>query len=1210
MTIHRRMTIAFVILRTALAAFTAFGATATSPPAAERVTEEVLDRIVYHQQGWGELGIDTCTYGSGTEPQRLRIQDQEYDHGLGMHAPGEAVIELDGMFAAFDAEVGVQWQGPNVGSVVFQVFVDGEKRFDSGIMRETDAARAIHIDIHGAFDLRLVMTDAGNGITCDCANWINVRLTPDPNAKATPARKMFDIAPFARVSTWDPNRNDGTAANRTEEFPAADVYLAAEVHPDTDGAYAVPAAEDGRGCIGLEWAERRQIRYMALVFPEGEAVPALDGVQVQCWSGESPWQGGWNTVNSKIEVEDGTWIVRIGYRGNANLRNGTEKVRWVFPAIGKPIRVQRPAAYSRSQIKTGTFRVELEKPMPGAHGRIEIYNGYVLAGKEQALDCAWDLGQAMPFKLAYCESGTWKTDRTVLRVHLPDAAFGIAVEDVLINDAVYVPHAGLFVTRDPAPVSLADYRARIADRGTILDRVRKMPDQTFAQAMEKVHNPVQDLGPMLVSLACDNRKFVAHRDGALTFRVYNAVDEDAGWPGDYPCKLEPRFAGGKAEVASRTLDGGWLPAPVITIAENGITYRQTSAVIPCGDAPLPDAFPGLYEQALCVAEFEIENTDSRPADARLELRLWSDVRTEKLATWQETAQGFVSFANGRVLCAIDLTDAEPLRSTIESDVVIVSGTLPVRTAVKCRTYIPAWPMTIENINQLKVDWRSLLRTYWEGVLAPAMQVALPDPFLENVIRASQVHCLLAARNEDRGKRISAWISSDRYGPLESEANSVIRGMDLMGNAEFARRAHDYFIHRYSPEGFLTTGYTLIGSGWQLWTLAEHYRLTQNREWLGRVAPEVARVCAWICRQREKTMRRDVLGEMPPEFGLMPPGVSADWNRYAYRFYQDGHYYDGLLHAAFALEDIGHPQAPDFLKAADEYRKCIQRGYDLTQQRAPLLPLQNGTWVPAYPGMLYCFGRIEDIIPGEDWNRSWAYDVEVGAHHLALHGILDPNGPRTAWIMDHMEDFWFLHSGMGDYPETKNREDWFSLGGFAKMQPYYARNVEICALRDDVKPFIRSYFNTIPTLLSRENLSFWEHYHNTGGWNKTHETGYFLAQSRLMLVMERGDTLWLAPFVTNNWLKDGMAIEVKNAPTCFGPVSYTIRSYAAQGFIEADIEPPMRNAPAGIVIRLRHPEGKSLQKAEVSGARDVVIDREKECVLMIPEGGPIRLKANY
>ena len=83
-------------------------------------------------------------------------------------------------------------------------------------------------------------------------------------------------------------------------------------------------------------------------------------------------------------------------------------------------------------------------------------------------------------------------------------------------------------------------------------------------------------------------------------------------------------------------------------------------------------------------------------------------------------------------------------------------------------------------------------------------------------------------------------------------------------------------------------------------------------------------------------------------------------------------------------------------------------------------------------------------------------------------------------------------------------------------------------------------------------------------------------------MERGDALWLAPFVTSNWLKDGMVVAISNAPTRFGDVSYRIESHVGKGLINVTIEPPRLNPPKEIVIRLRHPEGKAIRT--VKGAR--------------------------
>jgi hypothetical protein len=163
-----------------------------------------------------------------------------------------------------------------------------------------------------------------------------------------------------------------------------------------------------------------------------------------------------------------------------------------------------------------------------------------------------------------------------------------------------------------------------------------------------------------------------------------------------------------------------------------------------------------------------------------------------------------------------------------------------------------------------------------------------------------------------------------YGPFESEAQSVIRGMDMCGHSGFARRGLEFFLKRYNTRGFLTSGYTLVGTGENLWNLAEHYSRCGDREWLEKAAPVLARACQWIVQQRAKTKTQNTLGGQVPESGLMPPGVTADWPRYAYRFFNDSQYCHGLESAAQALATIGHPDAPTFLGEAKAYREDLLR----------------------------------------------------------------------------------------------------------------------------------------------------------------------------------------------------------------------------------------------------------------------------------------------
>lgn len=1187
-------------------------------PARVQYLDEVLnERMLFHTQGWGILGINTATHAEGKTPQKLRIKDAVYERGLGTHAGGEIVLTLDGQYETFEAEIGVLWQGGNVGSVIFRVLVNDEVRFDSGVLRESDSAKPVSVSVKGAQLLRLVVTDAGDGITCDCANWAEARLITDPEAATRPQAPQMDVAPFATVATWDPKRMDGARANRVQEFAPEDVYLHSELMPDEDGLYTVPTVADGAGCIGLQWVERRLVKRVAIEF--ASMPPAPEGVALQRWVGESWWQGSWQPVTGDVRREGSRWEYDLSWRdAPADQPKTTQKVRWVFSPTAAAVRVRALEAYTRAAWDEVELRLEREGFAPEARVEVGVYNGaFVTTDGSQSLEpLRWASAEPLGAKVRFSRPMLLKSDRTVLRFRVPGRegaeplGFSVAIEDVLKSGCVYVPAAGVYVTRADNPVTLAQHKDGLAGRRTIRERVRSMPDQTFASAMEHVHNPVQDLGPMLVSLACENHKFQVQRDGAIQFST--VPDDPRSGVVHYPVELKPTFGSGAGAELSRRLYGNWLPVPETSVTEGQVTYSQRTFVAPFDDGPPQGVAWWFSRRPLCVAEYSVRNAGDEPVAVSLALAALADAPQGKAADIEAVSGGAVIRDGDRLLAFIDTSATPGLTTAIEGGRLTLRGELGEHGYAKVAARVPGWELGAGEYVALQTEADLLARTqtYWERLLAEAAQVEVPDPLLSDIIRASQVHCLIAARSEQDGAQIAPWIGSDRYGPLESEANSIILGMDYLGHTDFSRRCLEHFIGRYNPAGYLTTGYTLMGTGWHLWTLAEHFALTHDDAWLRQVAPKVAGACGWIAAQREKTRRLRPNGEKEPMYGLMPPGVVADWGMYANRFYMDGHFCAGLSQTADALVQIGHPLGAKLRDAAAEYRAQILEAYRWTQERTPVRLRGDGTWAPAAPGMAYCFGTVGEFFPGEDWGRTWAGDVEIGPHHLAALELMDAGNRDTDWALDEMEDVWCLETGMGDYPAEKSREDWFNLGGFAKVQPYYARMTDVYAQRDEVKPYIRSYFNAIPSLVSLENLSFWEHFHNVGGWNKTHETGAFLQQTRKMLVLERGSELWLAPFVTGNWLQDGMHVGLHNAPTRFGAVSYRLRSSVNQGFIEAQIDPPTRSAPIAIVLRVRHPEGKPMQRVTVNGRPHADFDAQAESIRLTPGAERIEVKVEF
>jgi hypothetical protein len=114
----------------------------------------------------------------------------------------------------------------------------------------------------------------------------------------------------------------------------------------------------------------------------------------------------------------------------------------------------------------------------------------------------------------------------------------------------------------------------------------------------------------------------------------------------------------------------------------------------------------------------------------------------------------------------------------------------------------------------------------------------------------------------------------------------------------------------------------------------------------------------------------------------------------------------------------------------------------------------------------------------------------------------------------------------------------------------------------------------------------------------------------MLLQERGDELWLAPFVTRNWLKHDMTIRCRGMPTNFGRAGYEIHSSADNGVIQAVIDPPSTLPPRRIVIRLRHPQEKPMKSVWVNGRIHENYEAEAETICLEPSGRQITIRVEY
>ncbi|HNR35946.1 MAG TPA: alpha-galactosidase [Candidatus Hydrogenedentes bacterium] len=179
----------------------------------------------------------------------MRIAGIEYTRGLYCHAVSRLLVRLPGPGARFDAIAGVdsneQTSGGR-GSVVFHVRVGEGEAWKSEVMREGMAGVPVSVALNGARDFHLDIDDAGDGISCDQADWAEARVTLADGSVLRlgdlplegPARMPYSTDPFISftyggrpssefLSSWKFERSSRKLdENRTE-------YTLSYTDPDT-----------------------------------------------------------------------------------------------------------------------------------------------------------------------------------------------------------------------------------------------------------------------------------------------------------------------------------------------------------------------------------------------------------------------------------------------------------------------------------------------------------------------------------------------------------------------------------------------------------------------------------------------------------------------------------------------------------------------------------------------------------------------------------------------------------------------------------------------------------------------------------------------------------------------------------------------------------------------------------------------------------------
>jgi len=117
--------------------------------------------------GWGVVEMNRSVTGNP-----LSIGGRKFESGIGTHARSVIEFRLNGLYKNFSALAGID-DGNNsqAGSVEFSVLGDGKELWHSSLVRKSDGAKEVNVDVENVQILSLRVSDGGDGIDFDHADW-------------------------------------------------------------------------------------------------------------------------------------------------------------------------------------------------------------------------------------------------------------------------------------------------------------------------------------------------------------------------------------------------------------------------------------------------------------------------------------------------------------------------------------------------------------------------------------------------------------------------------------------------------------------------------------------------------------------------------------------------------------------------------------------------------------------------------------------------------------------------------------------------------------------------------------------------------------------------------------------------------------------------------------------------------------------------------
>lgn len=437
-------------------------------------------------------------------------------------------------------------------------------------------------------------------------------------------------------------------------------------------------------------------------------------------------------------------------------------------------------------------------------------------------------------------------------------------------------------------------------------------------------------------------------------------------------------------------------------------------------------------------------------------------------------------------------------------------------------------------------------TYWSQLLATAAPFDIPESRVNNAYKAWIAYALL---NTDYVKdHYEVHDGSGFYDSVFGYSASL-HGMalDLFGMHDYVKELIAGQLHFQQKDGLYLQDCGLPDHGSLTLAIALHYQKTHDAEWLKSVAPQLTKLCEWIITKRAENPGDELTR------GLIKFRPYNDHPQPVYNYLGNTYCVRGLEEAAKAFAAIGDTEkAKRYGDEAAQYRKDVLASMDkakLVHHGVEMLPIEPDTQrllkLSKYRGGEY-YGLV--------------------ASNLFEHEFFADNDPRGALYINMLENHGGLSGGSCEFQEGIDH---------AYTYGYWMDRMNAGEVRKTILGLYSSLaYGMSHTTYSPVEVTMYKTAQNHLTLPHTYSVTQQLRLLRNMMLREKNGDMLIGEAIPTQWLTAGNKVAATDAPTEFGPASFTYQPQP-DGSIKFELTLSDRNAPNNVKVRVRHPSGKAI-----------------------------------